>query len=566
MAKLQSLEVQTNESVGRLSAAMRAAGLSESEGSALLDSGASHALRRAHGEEPSEATPVRVELAGGRFVTLKQNKAGALLAAADDPAASNATPILPLGALVQPLGCDLRWTRKGGLKIIHPQFGVLKTFVKGNHPMLAETQGLELISQLEDLHLKELEDSTMETLVRSLDYNKAKDWGNMIKQYVLTGKRDRLLAALLSRGSLLGELSGDIPAVAAVEVGLDDKQGWKYLKSLPFNRKTRKSMMTKRWSVRLLCRPGEPDLGVQDSQHVVEVDMDVARSKRFSLRGDSAAYKALMWAAARGQIDGLVGAPPVQDCEELLTKQLLLWMVAREASSLHGLPPPYLALGFPLSSPVWKSDLWQGFKAEFHMPVVQLEPEGSEESQIMASNLTLGGRLLAHDLSDLSEGSTRQKGGVLRKHGVCATLSSAINRWRGHPEEMYLGFLLHKLDAEEPWSEKELRQWRQHVANGHVPFNKRCRTCVTTAATGRAHRRVLAPSCYTLSLDVCGPFRTKGEYAGSQGYRYALIGTYLMPKLAGYKDVPIPEEPDLEPESMPFEEDFLEEQGSKILL
>ena len=95
------------------------------------------------------------------------------------------------------------------------------------------------------------------------------------------------------------------------------------------------------------------------------------------------------------------------------------------------------------------------------------------------------------------------------------------------------------------------------MANGHTPFDKRCRTCITTSATGRAHRRILAPSCYVLSLDVCGPFRTKGEYAGSRGYRYALLGTYVT----GYKDIPIPKEPDFEPEAIPGEEDFLEEQG-----
>ena len=561
LAKLQTLEVQTNESVGRLSAAMQAAGIASSEGSALLDSGASHAFRVAQEEEAVDAQPVRVELAGGQYVTLKQNRAGTLLATADNPNAQNATPILPLGALVQRLGCDLRWTRKGGLKIFHPKFGVLRTFVKGNHPMLVETQALELISQLEELHLRELEDSTMSTLARSLNYEEAKDWDSLLDQYVLTGQRDRLLSALLSRGSPLGDLPRDVPAVAAVDVVLDDKHGWKYLKALPFNRKTRKAMMSKRWSVRLFCRAGEPDLELQESEHVVAVDMDVARSRRFSLRGDSSAYKALMWAAARGQLDGVLGSPPVQDCEELLPKELILWMVARAASRLHGLPPPYLAFGFQPLSPMWKSAIWQGFKDEFHMPVVQLEPEGSQESQIIASNLTLGGRLLHQDFADISASSTRTAGTLLWKDGVCSALRTAVERWRGHPEEMYLGFLMHKLDAEAPWSEKDLRHWRRHVANGHIPFDKRCKTCVTTAATGRAHRRVLAPSCYTLSLDVCGPFRKKGEFAGAKGYRYAMIGTYIMPKITGYKDLPIPEEPDLEPEVMHPEDDFLEEQG-----
>ena len=175
----------------------------------------------------------------------------------------------------------------------------------------------------------------MRTLVRSLEYDEAKEWDSLLDQYVLSGQRDRLLAALLTRGSPLGDLSNDVMALTAAGVGLDDKHGWKYLKSLPFNRKTRKAMMTKRWSIRLSRRAGEPDLGVRDSEHVIHVDFDVARSRRFSLRGDSPAYKALMWAAVRGQLDGIVGAPPVQDCEELLAKQLTLWTVSRAASRLH---------------------------------------------------------------------------------------------------------------------------------------------------------------------------------------------------------------------------------------
>ena len=561
LTKLQALEVRTNESIGVLSATMQAAGVSTEEGCALLDSGASHVFRQAREEESAAATPVRVELAGGQHVTLRQNKAGTLLATSDDPSAQNATPILPLGALVQRLGCDLRWTRKGGLKIIHPQFGVLKTFVKGNHPMLVETQALELISQLEDLHLRELEESTMKTLVRSLEYNEAKEWDSLLDQYVLSGQRDRLLAALLTRGSPLGDLSHDVMALTAVGVELDDKHGWKYLKSLPFNRKTRKAMMAKRWSVRLFRRTGESDLGARDSEHVIHVDFDVARSRRFSLRGDSPAYKALMWAAARGQLDGIVGAPPVQDCEELLSKQLTLWTVSRAASRLHGFPPPYLAVGSSPSNPMWGLFMWKNFTTEFHVPTVQLEPDQFRESQVLASTLTLEGRLLRQDLSDLSGSSDRGTGTTHWGPGVCSALSTAIARWRQHPEEMYLGYLLHRLDAEGAWTDRDLRHWRQHVANGHLPFDKRCKTCITTAATGRAHRRVLAPSCYTLSLDVCGPFRRKGEYAGSKGYRYAMVGTYIMPKLEGYKDVPIPEEPDYAPELAQPEEDFLEEQG-----
>ena len=54
---------------------------------------------------------------------------------------------------------------------------------------------------------------------------------------------------------------------------------------------------------------------------------------------------------------------------------------------------------------------------------------------------------------------------------------------------MFLGYMLHRLDSAIPWTEKELPsilEKRRHVANGHLPFDRRCRTCIQTAATGRA--------------------------------------------------------------------------------
>ena len=46
LTKLQALEVKTNQSIGELSAAIKAAGLDSEDGFALLDSGASHAFKQ----------------------------------------------------------------------------------------------------------------------------------------------------------------------------------------------------------------------------------------------------------------------------------------------------------------------------------------------------------------------------------------------------------------------------------------------------------------------------------------------------------------------------------------
>ena len=104
-------------------------------------------------------------------------------------------------------------------------------------------------------------------------------------------------------------------------------------------------------------------------------------------------------------------------------------------------------------------------------------------------------------------------------------------------------------------SEAELRQWEARIRNGHVPYSRHCATCVRTAGTGKAHRRTLAPSAYTLSLDLAGPFRHRAECADGSGFRYALVGSYCHPRLEGFKDEEIPEAPNIdeeEPED-PFE-------------
>ena len=93
--------------------------------SGLLDSGASHAYRLGTPEELQAADKVRVQLATGEHVTLAQNRAGTLLAtkSTDQDLAS---PIVPLGSLVQDLNCKLTWSRKRGLEIMHPIHGVIK--------------------------------------------------------------------------------------------------------------------------------------------------------------------------------------------------------------------------------------------------------------------------------------------------------------------------------------------------------------------------------------------------------------------------------------------------------
>ncbi|CAE6911165.1 GIP [Symbiodinium sp. CCMP2592] len=340
----------------------------------------------------------------------------------------------------------------------------------------------------------------------------------------------------------------------AVDLDLSESAGREYLKSLPMRRSQRKSLLTERWAVKLYEREGESsqDFKMVETDKVVYVNVNIHRSKGFSIRGDSPMYRALMWAACRGQLEGLVGSPPSNYAAELCARQLLLWMVAKEGARLHRQVSPYLLMTMDPKSGWWKTPMWQGFQREYQIPVSQAAPTGTSESYCTATNLELCGD--DEGWGPGVDASSRVAGWSVRFHRM---IVKGILAWRTRPEPL---MLLSATVGSGAMSAEELRKWRRHVANGHLSYNRHCRTCVETAATGRSHRRIIAPSCYTLSLDLAGPFRIKGESGDAKGYRYALVGNYTMPSTIGFKDYKIPDElPPDEPEGgvghIPLDED-----------
>ena len=59
-----------------------------------------------------------------------------------------------------------------------------------------------------------------------------------------------------------------------------------------------------------------------------------------------------------------------------------------------------------------------------------------------------------------------------------------------------------------------------------------CRSEETVSnASWQRHVSVKTKSCYTLSMDVTGPLRTKGRDAYGQGYRFGIVLAYVYPRL-----------------------------------
>eukprot|EP00439_Symbiodinium_sp_Y106_P037067 s7787_g4.t1 len=177
-------------------------------------------------------------------------------------------------------------------------------------------------------------------------------------------------------GSPLQGLENQLMAMLAVSVNKSEESGKKYLKALPMRRSQRRILLAKRWIVKLYEREGE----ATEPYKITETDKAVFFN-----------VNALMWAACRGQIEGILGAPPSNSCAELATKQLLLWMVAKEGSRLHQQPSPYLAVTLDPASSWWSTVTWQSFQREYQIPVTQASPEGVSECYCVATNLELSG-------------------------------------------------------------------------------------------------------------------------------------------------------------------------------
>ena len=100
---------------------------------------------------------------------------------------SNASgPIVFLGALVQDLGCQVTWTRRGGLVIRHPEHGVIKPMIQGRCPVVAETRALDLIREIECEKLRELQRATLATARSLWLWDGEKPWAKRLEDFVST--------------------------------------------------------------------------------------------------------------------------------------------------------------------------------------------------------------------------------------------------------------------------------------------------------------------------------------------------------------------------------------------
>ena len=216
----------------------------------LVDSGATHALREGTQEEMRAAKHVPVTLAGDEKSTLCQSQLGTILMP------HPTQPLVPMGALVEVLGCSVKWTPKV-LKITHPKHGNLKVSLRNRCPEIAALDALNLIQELEAKQLEQFNSQVreMELRLEAMQAEEEKDWIQHIHDVRKDGSAVSMWKALMKC-----PFTKDLPSevLELMIEGFDPNQGWKYLKDLPLTRKQRKRLMNSHdWIVHLYA--GEKD-------------------------------------------------------------------------------------------------------------------------------------------------------------------------------------------------------------------------------------------------------------------------------------------------------------------
>ena len=285
---------------------------------ALLDSGATHAVVPFR-QEMKDLERVGVTLAGDLREEWFKTSGGTLVVPPDPKGATGERlqTILPLGALVQTLGCKVSWCKKRGLRVTHPRLGPLKVGVSTNTcPYMQEDQALGLIAELEGQKLREFEQSVQAMEAELLQMSTPCDPTEAIRGFISTGDRGRLLRAVFAQ-PYLKQVPEAIKVKLCNEIpGVSDDDGWKLLKRLPLNRARRRALHGSRQWVVFLCSgapsEGDPLRAWCQERHLeyLEIDILCRGGKGWDLCAESGVWSVLLWAAAQGRIASVLSSPP----------------------------------------------------------------------------------------------------------------------------------------------------------------------------------------------------------------------------------------------------------------
>ncbi|CAE7367174.1 unnamed protein product [Symbiodinium sp. CCMP2592] len=549
---------------------------------ALVDSGATHALRRASSQEEwEESDPVTVNLAGGESISLRMNAAGTILVPINSmTAASSTLPIVPLGALVSQLGYTMTWG-KTKCKLEGKNGEVIVLRVRDGCPEVTEQEALKLISQLEDARLEELRENTKDTRtkVKAAALAMERTWFDYLLSYIDGGLSSQALKAVES-APFLQEVPRECKA--GLVDAVPEANGWQALKGLEhLNRKTRKRLWASdKWLVHLYAgKADRREFRHLEGHGYTILELDIERGITHDVLRAST-WRALEWGARMGRIGAIVGGPPqstfmisrhvVGGPEPVRSNEFLfgnwpgqsdsdLFKVNRETQLitrmiyLHALatagrlraphdptvskevafllehprdPRGYLKFQDPLYPDVvslWRTSLWSEYAMEAGLQAYSFDMAALGKA--FTRHTTVGTNLPLRHLDGLrlrwhSDGPPPVRApGCVWPQEFYEHLVIVLRDWGKIPRML-------KMSAE---------QWRDHVRRGHLPFRADCTVCVQAGGTGRRHSRAEHPSAFVLSADLSGAVKVGGVDPDGRGafprqFKYIFAAKLRVPK------------------------------------
>ena len=284
----------------------------DSQAFALVDSGATHALRRAKTQEEwSQASPVTVNLAEGESVCLRMNPASTILVPITSATSTHSSaPIVPLGALVGQLGYTMTWS-SNKCKLEGRGGDAYNLRVREGCPEIAEQDALRLIARLENENLEILKKNTAVTKkrVKAAAMSMTRTWFDYLLSYV-----DGEMASEVLRSIEAAQFLQEVPEPcrAGLVESFPEANGWTALKGLEhLNRRTRKRLQSSdKWVVHLFAGKKEKkDLFHLEAHGYTILELDIERGRTHDLLR-TATWRALEFAARKGKIAAVIGGPP----------------------------------------------------------------------------------------------------------------------------------------------------------------------------------------------------------------------------------------------------------------
>ena len=535
---------------------------------ALLDGGATHGLRRAYPHEVPQLEKVEVELAAGSAWLFKHPRHRTLLSVED------VEVIIPLHRVVS-LGYRIEWSSRG-CRIFHGTRGPIECVLRNGCPVLPEAAGLELLAEME-----------------------AKDGDSCgLPHDVVSWWKSRFPSV---PDGVLKFMDGQ---------DMDDVDP----ERVPWNRRQRRTHWRSRGVIlNLFSGKGAKPWKEVEQMGYVMINLDIADGAQFNLN-HAGVWGYLTNLCRHGRVCGILGGPPCRSVsrlrhrapgprplrdrhdgrwgldgleaweEELVwgdsalfLKQIALWFIADD-HKLVDVSPFFL-----LENPQDPHDYIPEEAEREQYPSYWSFPE------IRSCITLMNGKLVKFDQGPMGHRKRKpttiliaNAPGLVELQGVegegqgelsASTLEERLAQSKGWAAwapglvraikeslKMYLAkhmeCLSHEVNEDPHFKKMDLASWRAHIQQGHQPFRRDCRVCMTTMGIDQRHRRHLGGSSgttqsYCMSVDVVGPFIEGYDLGLNEMGKYLLVSTVSVPDLRteeGMTKGPQPEEEHLEDE------------------